>query len=469
MPLTSLEVTNPNTDYTLGVLLDPITVRAVDEVDATWLGAIGSCVVTSLSLPLTVVGTLTKPFVAGIATFDDLVPDDGIAPPLVADDFQYVDGTFPDPIYAGIPYEFQVEAIDTTQDNQRVTTYDDPVVTLGVDVDLPSGFVVDSGDLTQPMVDGLAVFPNIIFAEGEVEPPPVTTFTSVFPNTGIIGVAVVGTGTNITVATGATINGIALTGFSVISAASFGGVVPVGAVTGAITLLHPNGNIVGPTFTVTAPVTPPVGPIVIATRNVRFTTTPANQTSNVNFTTALIGEVINRAGVVETGYVTPVTLVMKNGEGAIIGAAVVTPVAGVFTFPANTVGVRLLAASASAVSVGILGIDGATAPINIAVPAAPAQTVIAYQKISAGVYNEPEIVFGVVGPIAGGTIFLEATFDEQNWFAFDATPYVSGAVANSFTAAFNGHADSNGVRAVRVRKSVAGVTHGAITLNVVGL
>jgi hypothetical protein len=69
---TSLDVDNPNTSYTLGVLLDPITVTAKDQFGATFLGTMPDCSVESLTLPVGVVGTLIEPFVAGVATFDDL-------------------------------------------------------------------------------------------------------------------------------------------------------------------------------------------------------------------------------------------------------------------------------------------------------------------------------------------------------------------------------------------------------------
>jgi hypothetical protein len=83
---------------------------------------------------------------------------------LVADDFQFVAGTVPDPIVAGTPYTLEVEAIDTTQSNARVTSYSDPSVVLGVDVAVPVGYEIVSGDLDQPMAAGLASFPSIVFA-----------------------------------------------------------------------------------------------------------------------------------------------------------------------------------------------------------------------------------------------------------------------------------------------------------------
>lgn len=76
--LTGLEVvTNPNTDHTPGVTLDPIQVRAVDQFGATWLGAIGGAVVTTRSVggspAVPVNGTLALPFVNGVLTLSDIV------------------------------------------------------------------------------------------------------------------------------------------------------------------------------------------------------------------------------------------------------------------------------------------------------------------------------------------------------------------------------------------------------------
>jgi hypothetical protein len=77
---TSLQITNPNTSYTIGALLSPITVRALDQFGNTFLGTVpadgstpaGHCAASSLTLPVGVTGTLIEPFVSGIATFDDL-------------------------------------------------------------------------------------------------------------------------------------------------------------------------------------------------------------------------------------------------------------------------------------------------------------------------------------------------------------------------------------------------------------
>jgi hypothetical protein len=74
---TSLSISNPNTSYTIGTLLDPITVTALDQFGATFLGTLADCSVESLTLPVGVVGTLFEPFVSGIATFDDLTATAG--------------------------------------------------------------------------------------------------------------------------------------------------------------------------------------------------------------------------------------------------------------------------------------------------------------------------------------------------------------------------------------------------------
>jgi hypothetical protein len=85
--------------------------------------------------------------------------------PLVQDDFRIVPGSLPAEPVVGTPYTFQVEAIDTTQGNARVTTFQSASVAVGIDVELPDGLVVFSGDFDEPMVDGLASF-TLTFTNG---------------------------------------------------------------------------------------------------------------------------------------------------------------------------------------------------------------------------------------------------------------------------------------------------------------
>jgi hypothetical protein len=70
----SLSIVNPNGSYTVGVLLSPITVTALDQFGATFTGSLPNCTVESLTLGISVVGTLSVPFVAGVATFSNLTP-----------------------------------------------------------------------------------------------------------------------------------------------------------------------------------------------------------------------------------------------------------------------------------------------------------------------------------------------------------------------------------------------------------
>lgn len=92
------------------------------------------------------------------------------APVPVADGLQFVPGSLPSSPVPGTPYTLEVEAWDSVL-NVRVTSYDDPTITLGEDLALPSDYDIASGDLTQPMVGGLATFPLITFAAETPEPP----------------------------------------------------------------------------------------------------------------------------------------------------------------------------------------------------------------------------------------------------------------------------------------------------------
>ncbi len=75
---TSLSIDNPNLTYEVGVLLDPIIVTKLDQYDDPFTGSPPADVtVTSLSLPVTVTGTLTENFVGAVATFDNLTPVGG--------------------------------------------------------------------------------------------------------------------------------------------------------------------------------------------------------------------------------------------------------------------------------------------------------------------------------------------------------------------------------------------------------
>lgn len=82
-------LTNPNVDYVIGALLSPITLQAKDQFGANYTGGgLSNATVTSLSLPVTVVGTTTVAAnqATGVWTFDDLTPTDGVvlpSPPVI--------------------------------------------------------------------------------------------------------------------------------------------------------------------------------------------------------------------------------------------------------------------------------------------------------------------------------------------------------------------------------------------------
>ena len=107
--------------------------------------------------------------------------------------------------------------------------------------------------------------------------PNAPTIASFTPTTGAAGATVTVTGTNFIGATGATLNGVAVTGFMVMSATSVMFNVPAGATSGAIAVTTPNGTATSSTnFTVTGgaavptitsftPTSGPVGTVVTVT------------------------------------------------------------------------------------------------------------------------------------------------------------------------------------------------------------
>ena len=88
---------------------------------------------------------------------------------------------------------------------------------------------------------------------------PTPTVTSFAPASGPVGTTVTVTGTNFTNATGATLNGTAVSNFMVMSATSVMFNVPTGATTGAIVVTTPGGTATSATnFTITVALTPTI-------------------------------------------------------------------------------------------------------------------------------------------------------------------------------------------------------------------
>ena len=121
---------------------------------------------------------------------------------------------------------------------------------------------------------------------------PVPTITSFTPTSGPVGTTVTVTGTDFTGATGATLNGLAVTNFMVMGATSVMFDVPAGATSGTIAVTTPGGVATSTgTFTVSAPVAIPT--ITSLTPNAQVAGGPAvtltiagtgfTPTSTVNF------------------------------------------------------------------------------------------------------------------------------------------------------------------------------------------
>ncbi|WP_310391434.1 IPT/TIG domain-containing protein [Hymenobacter sp.] len=88
---------------------------------------------------------------------------------------------------------------------------------------------------------------------------PAPTIASFTPTTGPVGATVTVTGTELTGATAVTLNGAAITGFTVVDAATITFAVPTGATSGPISVTTPGGTATSTgTFTVTVPAVAPV-------------------------------------------------------------------------------------------------------------------------------------------------------------------------------------------------------------------
>ncbi|UOQ99608.1 IPT/TIG domain-containing protein [Hymenobacter sp. 5317J-9] len=187
-------------------------------------------------------------------------------------------------------------------------------------------------------------------------PAAAPTITSFTPTSGPVGTTVTVTGTNFTGATGATLNGTAVTNFMVMSATSVMFDVPTGATSGTIAVTTPAGTGTSTgTFTVSAPVVTPVisalspnaqvagGPAVTLT----VTATGITPTTTVNFngvsytqtsSTATTVTVTIPASVLATAGSFPVTLTNSAGTSNAFTFVVSNPsTAGAFeTFEAGT-------------------------------------------------------------------------------------------------------------------------------------
>ncbi len=210
----------------------------------------------------------------------------------------------------------------------------------------------------------------------------------------------------------------------------------------------------------------PEPPVISLTRRIIFTSSAlAAQVDMTNIGTAITARIADIFGTTDTGYVTPVQLVVKSGAGRVLGSSIVTPVAGIATWPLNTVAVQLDDNTAAArIQLGVASMFGVNERFDVARTGLAATTVINQLPVPSG--RTARAVVQITGAVAGGNVQLQGTADDVNWGLIDATPFVSGAAASTFTAAFFGYANVTGLRKVRLVKSVNGVTYTTAVLTV---
>jgi hypothetical protein len=203
-------------------------------------------------------------------------------------------------------------------------------------------------------------------------------------------------------------------------------------------------------------------------RKVSFSSAPVvAQSSGALFGSSVVGAVESLDDVVDTAFTGTVQLVIRSGAGSVIGNASVAAVAGVFTFAA--VGVRLTEnVTFDEIYLGILGYEGQTLAIPVKGLELVPSLIAAHSTVPRSATTPPVAVVQIIGPIAGGTLILEATANGTVFSPIDFTSYVGGVVANTISASFFGNVAVEGLQAVQVRKSAPGVTYGSVTLTVFG-
>lgn len=214
-------------------------------------------------------------------------------------------------------------------------------------------------------------------------------------------------------------------------------------------------------------------PPVIATtaRKAIWTTVPASASDGTLIGTAIVGRIATLLDVTDAAYVTPVRLQVRNGNGKIIGTSVVTPVAGVFTFPLSTVAVALdNLVVRSDVNLGIVGFEGQSTIIIVTSAPLAASLVLNQEVVPRSSSTDPVAVIRV-DTVAGGSVLIKGSMDGVTFSLIDAIPYVGSTPVNTIAAAgsFFGRVNVVGLRAVRLEKTVTGVTVAASVLTITGV
>ncbi len=154
---------------------------------------------------------------------------------------------------------------------------------------------------------------------------PAPALASFSPATGPVGTTVTITGTNLTGATALTLNGVAVTGFTVADAATLTFVVPAGATSGLIGVTTPGGTATSTSaFTVTVPVAVPTIASFTPATGGPGTTVTITGTNLTGATAVSIGPLAIASYTVVSA--TTITLVVPSSPGSVTGfLQVVTP------------------------------------------------------------------------------------------------------------------------------------------------
>ena len=205
-----------------------------------------------------------------------------------------------------------------------------------------TGFtVVDAATLTFTVPAGATSGAVAVTTQGGTA-TSATTFTvlaaptiaSLAPASGPVGTTVTVTGSNLTGATALTLNGVAITGFTVVNATTLTFVVPTGATSGAVAVTTPGGTATSTTaFTVTVPVPAPTITSFTPTTGGVGTTVTVTGTNLTGATAVRIGTLaVTNFTVVSA---TSLTLVLPATTGAISGPITVVTPGGTATSTTN--------------------------------------------------------------------------------------------------------------------------------------
>jgi hypothetical protein len=165
-------------------------------------------------------------------------------------------------------------------------------------------------------------------------PVPVPTIASFAPASGPVGATVTVTGTNLTGASAVTLNGVAVTGFTVVNATTLTFVVPAGATTGAVGITTTGGTATSTTpFTVTVPVPAPTIASFTPTTGGVGTTVTITGTNFTGATAVSIGTLAIPSFTVVSAA--SITLVLPTTTSAISGPLTVVTPGGTATSATN--------------------------------------------------------------------------------------------------------------------------------------